>query len=86
MRNLSLLVTHYLLKSFKPRLEEPQILRLVDHLQAACGLARIVHSFDRFGNHIHMRLGVNAARDGEADEFHLRVMPPGFPVPNPGAE
>lgn len=65
---------HLSLQSLKLCLEEAQIFRLIDHLQAAGGFALVVHGFDRFSDYVHVRLGVHAARNGEAGQLKLGVV------------
>lgn len=61
----------------EPRLEEAQVPGLESHAQAASLLTPIVDVQNRLCNHIHMGLGVNAPRNGEADklEFWMVVFP-----------
>ncbi len=51
-------------KGFEARLEETEVFRLVDHAQATRFFRLLVNRFDGFGHDVHVRLRVDAPRDG----------------------
>jgi hypothetical protein len=54
---------------FEPRLKEAQQLRLVRKAQPAHGISGVVHLLDTLRDDIHVRLRVDAARNGEPRQF-----------------
>src|SRR5664280_2806334 len=62
-----------LCERLEPRLEEAQLRGLVDHLQPADRRALVEHLGDRLRDHVHVRLRVDAPRDGEAHQLKVGV-------------
>ncbi len=56
---------------FEPSLEEPQFVWFIHESETADGVPLFEDGSDRFGDHIHMRLGVDPAGEGQSNEFEL---------------